>query len=71
MSDMPSEIQRLLERAGIRSGESVVDFGCGSGTYTLDAAAAVGNEGRVYALEKDAKKLKQLSAKARSSGSQR
>jgi ubiquinone/menaquinone biosynthesis C-methylase UbiE len=70
MRDTEPEIRSLLERAGIRSGESVVDFGCGAGTYTLAAAAAVGNEGRVYALEKDGKKLNKLAEKARLLGFQ-
>jgi ubiquinone/menaquinone biosynthesis C-methylase UbiE len=68
MNGMESEIQKLLGQAGIRSGERVVDFGCGSGNYAIAAAAAVGKGGTVYALEKDGKKLKKLSEKAHSMG---
>jgi ubiquinone/menaquinone biosynthesis C-methylase UbiE len=36
---------------GLRDGMKVADFGAGSGHYTLAAAAAIGNEGRVYAID--------------------
>ena len=47
----------VLEKAGIERGQIVLDFGCGSGTYTLPAARIVGSEGKVYALDKDKKAL--------------
>jgi len=49
--------ERLLRSAGIARGQVVLDFGCGEGTYTLPAARVVGAEGRVYAADKDRKKL--------------
>ncbi len=36
---------------GVRAGHVILDFGCGSGTYTIPAANLVGNVGRVYALD--------------------
>jgi ubiquinone/menaquinone biosynthesis C-methylase UbiE len=36
---------------GVRAGHVVLDFGCGSGTYTIPAANLVGDGGRVYALD--------------------
>ena len=30
-----------------------MDFGCGSGNYTIPAALIVGREGKVYALNKE------------------
>jgi SAM-dependent methyltransferase len=41
----------LLERAALRSGEKVIDLGCGSGALALDAAEHVGPEGGVIALD--------------------
>jgi ubiquinone/menaquinone biosynthesis C-methylase UbiE len=42
---------RILREAGVRSGMTVLDFGCGPGGFSLAAAGLVGPEGRVYALD--------------------
>ena len=42
---------RVLQEAGVRSGMTVLDFGCGPGGFSLAAAALVGPEGHVYALD--------------------
>jgi ubiquinone/menaquinone biosynthesis C-methylase UbiE len=47
--------EKFLRRAGIQEGCIVLDFGCGSGNYTIPAAAIVGSRGKVYALDKEAK----------------
>jgi ubiquinone/menaquinone biosynthesis C-methylase UbiE len=36
---------------GLRDGMRIADLGAGSGHYTLAAAAAIGSEGRVYAVD--------------------
>ncbi len=46
----------------------MLDFGCGSGTYTIPAARIVGAQGRVYALDKDKGALDELMQKAGSAG---
>jgi ubiquinone/menaquinone biosynthesis C-methylase UbiE len=43
--------QLLLERAGVRSGMSVLDAGCGPGRVSLPASVAVGPSGRVVAVD--------------------
>jgi SAM-dependent methyltransferase len=60
----------LLRTLGIRTGQTVLDFGCGSGTYTIPAAEIVGEQGRVYALDKDHRALDDLMANARTDGLQ-
>jgi len=67
---MELELQALevLERIGISKGQTVLDFGCGSGTYTILAAKIVGEQGRVYALDKDRKALDELMQKAELAG---
>ncbi|HID19906.1 MAG TPA: class I SAM-dependent methyltransferase [Methanophagales archaeon] len=58
----------VLEKAGIKRGKTILDFGCGSGTYTIPAAKIAGEEGKVYALDKDKKVLDELMQKAESAG---
>ena len=45
-----------------------MDFGCGSGTYTIPVAKIVGKEGKVYALDKDKNELDNLMKKAKLGG---
>lgn len=59
-------IIRILQRIGIRRGQTVLDFGCGCGTYTIPVARIVGRKGKVYALDKDKKALDELMQKANS-----
>jgi len=53
---------------GVRKGQVVLDFGCGSGTYTIPAAKIVGDQGKVYALDKDKEALDKLMQRAKSAG---
>ena len=41
----------LLARLGLTGGESVLEIGCGTGALTLPLAAAVGENGRVVAID--------------------
>jgi ubiquinone/menaquinone biosynthesis C-methylase UbiE len=60
--------ERCLREVGISKGQIVLDFGSGSGNYTIPAARIVGEEGRVYALDKDRRDLGKLMQKAESEG---
>jgi len=66
--ELKSQALEVLERIGVRRGQTVLDFGCGSGTYTIPAAKIVGEQGRVYALDKDKEALDELMQKAESTG---
>ena len=66
--ELESRALEVLKRIGIRRGQTVLDFGCGSGTYTIPAARIVGEQGRVYVLDKDKKALDELMQKAESTG---
>jgi ubiquinone/menaquinone biosynthesis C-methylase UbiE len=59
-------IIRILQRIGIKNGQTVLDFGCGSGTYTIPVAKIVGKQGKVYALDKDKNALDNLMKKVTS-----
>ncbi len=54
---------KLIERSGIKQGMTVMDLGCGSGAFTLFVARAVGEEGKVYAVDIQPAMLKQLERK--------
>lgn len=43
--------ENLLKNISLKQGMTVADFGCGSGHYTVAAAAQVGAKGQVYALD--------------------
>jgi len=58
----------MLQQIGIRSGQNVLDFGCGLGMYTIPVAKIVGEQGRVYALDKDNEALDELMQKVESAG---
>jgi ubiquinone/menaquinone biosynthesis C-methylase UbiE len=59
---------KFLKDIGIRKGQKVLDFGCGSGNYAIPAAMIVGKNGLVYALDKDKRTLDELIHKAESMG---
>jgi cyclopropane fatty-acyl-phospholipid synthase-like methyltransferase len=61
-------IKALLEEVGIKKGDTVLDFGCGVGYYTIPAAQIVGEGGEVYALDKDSDALSELMKTAESEG---
>jgi len=66
--ELESRAIEVLERIGIRKGQAVLDFGCGYGIYTIPVAKIVGEQGRVYALDKDKEALDTLMQKAGSEG---
>jgi ubiquinone/menaquinone biosynthesis C-methylase UbiE len=43
--------ERILKEAGIKSGDRVLDYGCGPGGYVAGTAELVGASGKVYALD--------------------
>jgi len=58
----------VLVEMGVKAGQAILDFGCGSGTYTIPAAKLVGEEGRIYALDISTGALDRLENKARREG---
>jgi len=59
---------KMLSEVGIGEGQSILDFGCGSGTYTIPAAKLVRRNGRIYALDVNQGALEKLSRKAEKEG---
>lgn len=65
---LDSHASEFLAEIGVKTCQVVLDFGCGSGTYTIPAAKLVGGDGRVYALDVSRKALKRIEEKARKEG---
>ncbi len=63
---MFAEPQRVIEQFDLQSGARVADFGAGGGAVALAAARAVGDAGRVYAIEVQKELLPRLKNEARS-----
>lgn len=58
--------KEILKKVGIEEGQIVLDFGCGGGNYTIPAAKIIGKEGKIYAVDEDGNKIKDLQEKAKS-----
>ena len=56
--------ESILKTTGIRKGTVFADIGCGEGFFTLLAAEAVGETGKVYAVDVDASAIEKLKRKA-------
>jgi len=57
-----------LEGSRIRSGQEVLEAGCGTGFFTIPAAELVGDEGRVYAIDSHPLAIEQVAKKIRDAG---
>jgi ubiquinone/menaquinone biosynthesis C-methylase UbiE len=58
--------RRVLEEADINAGNTVLDFGCGPGSYSLAAAELVGKQGKVYSWDIHPMAIKSVNRRARS-----
>ncbi|MCR4306552.1 MAG: methyltransferase domain-containing protein [Candidatus Yonathbacteria bacterium] len=63
-----SDPKKNVEQLHLREGMSVADFGAGSGAYSIAAAQAVGDSGKVYAVEVQKDLLQKLKNEATSGG---
>ncbi len=59
---------KVLQTVGIRARQAVVDYGCGSGIFTIPCAKIVGREGKVYALDVCSHALERVKEKAENEG---
>lgn len=60
--------EEKIKKADIKQGESVLDYGCGSGSYTLVAVEKVGLTGKVFAADIHPLALKKVRKKAEKKG---
>lgn len=48
---IPFKPERELSRIHIEKGQTILDYGCGIGSFTLPLANLVGKSGKVFALD--------------------
>lgn len=58
----------ILREVGIKSGDRVLDYGCGPGSYILPLAELVGSAGEIYALDIHPRAIKKVQRIAASKG---
>ncbi len=62
--DILVDLDKVVEEIGIKSGNVVLDYGCGPGSFSVPAAKIVGKSGKVYALDIHPLALKYTKKKA-------
>jgi ubiquinone/menaquinone biosynthesis C-methylase UbiE len=60
--------ERLLELSGVRSGQSVLDIGCGTGTLAIVATGRVGPTGSVVGIDASPQMVARATRKAAKAG---
>lgn len=59
---------KKIEKAGVKSGDNVLDYGCGSGSYTLAAAKTVNSSGNIFAADIHPLAIKKVNKRALKKG---
>ena len=62
--------RKALDLANLKSGESVLDIGCGTGTLAIAAKQRVGPTGRVYGVDASPEMLARATRKATKAGAE-
>jgi ubiquinone/menaquinone biosynthesis C-methylase UbiE len=70
LRDLLQNPRKSLAKAQLRKGMSVVDYGCGPGSFTIPAAEIVGQEGKVFAVDIHPLAIRNVEEKARRRGLQ-
>ena len=65
---LDGHVSEVLAEIGVKEGQNILDFGCGSGTYAIPAAKLVGKNGKVYALDVSNKALDRVEERAKQEG---
>ena len=62
------DIEGRLKMSGIEKGQTVLDYGCGIGSFTIPASEIVGNDGVAYALDIQPLFIRAIERKAKERG---
>jgi ubiquinone/menaquinone biosynthesis C-methylase UbiE len=63
-----AEVDRVLDRVGIRAGEVVLELGPGAGTFTCGAAQRAGPEGHLHAVDIQPAMIARVEQRVRAAG---
>ncbi|MBN1284469.1 MAG: class I SAM-dependent methyltransferase [Anaerolineae bacterium] len=66
--DLLKNPHKVLTPVGLRPGMTVVDYGCGPGSYTIAAAQIIGASGKIYGVDVHPQAIKSVQRKARAQG---
>ncbi|MBN1232557.1 MAG: class I SAM-dependent methyltransferase [Candidatus Coatesbacteria bacterium] len=55
--------KRILNEVGISEGMQIIEFGCGPGSYTIPLSRLVGEQGKIYAVDRNPIALETTSEK--------
>ena len=58
----------MLTGVGVKKAQIILDYGCGSGTFTIPSARIVGKQGKVYAFEARPDLLERIKERAGNEG---
>ena len=56
-------VEEIIERSGIEKGMTVLELGCGPGVHTIEFAKALGEKGKLYAVDMQSKMISRLKEK--------
>jgi len=56
----PKKTKKMLTQAGIGNDMKILDYGCGIGSYSIEAANITGDMGEVFAADNDPKMLEKV-----------
>ena len=62
---IPVSARKEMGKLNIKEGQTILDYGCGIGSYTLPISRLVGTKGKVYALDKRPLTIKRVKERIR------
>jgi 2-polyprenyl-3-methyl-5-hydroxy-6-metoxy-1,4-benzoquinol methylase len=65
LSEHPDDVLKMI---GAKEGQTILDYGCGPGIFSIPASRLVGKDGKVYALDVRVKMLELIREKAAGEG---
>ena len=65
---IPFKPEKEMNKLNLEKGQQILDYGCGVGSYTFSAAVLVGEEGKIYALDKQPLAIERVKGKAEEKG---